>query len=96
MVLDIYGPSKNIKKSKGYLSILPAPGAFSVHTSIDKEMHRRKRKVLSHGLGDEALKAFEPELLVHIRLFCDKLGKNRQSQDADWTLSKNMADLCMR
>lgn len=64
MLLDIYGPSKNVKKSKGYLPILPAPGALSVHTSIDKEMHRRKPKVISHGLGDDALKAFEPKLLL--------------------------------
>lgn len=75
ILLDNYGPSKNVKKSKGYLPILPAPGAFSVHTSIDKKMHRRKRKVISHGLGDDAL-------------------ADKNSHDDNWTLSKNMTDMC--
>lgn len=91
---DIYGPLKNVKKSKGYLPILPAPGAFSVHTSIDKEMHRRKRRLISQGLGEDALKAFESELLTHIRLFCDKLAEDKQSDNEGWTLPKHMTDWC--
>lgn len=95
IILDIYGPSKNVKKSKGYLPILPAPGAFSVHTSMDKEMHRRKRKVISQGLGDDAVKAFEPEFLVHLRIFCDKLAGDKQNDDGNWTLPINMTDICI-
>ncbi|KAG6986541.1 hypothetical protein G7Y79_00078g099950 [Physcia stellaris] len=74
---DIYGQSRNVKKAKGYHAILPAPGAFSVHTAIDKDMHRHKRKVLAQGLSDDALKKFEPTLLACLSKFCEKLAEGQ-------------------
>lgn len=92
-MLDIYGQSRNVKKAKGYLALLPAPGAFSVHTAIDKEMHRRKRKVLAQGLSDDALKKFEPALLACLEKFCEKLCESQDNSE-DWTKAKNMTDWC--
>lgn len=91
---DIYGQSRNVKKSKGYLPILPAPGAFSVHTAIDKEMHRHKRKVLAQGLSDEALKRFEPTLLACVETLCEKLAEGQYESAEGWTKPKNMAHWC--
>ena len=92
--LDIYGPSRNIKKSKGYHALLPAPGAFSIHTAIDKSMHRRKRKVLAQGLSDDVLKMFEPALLACIKKFCEKLAESQNMSGEGWTQPKNMTHWC--
>ena len=92
---DIYGYGKNIKKSKGYLPILPAPGAWSVHTSIDKSMHGRKRRVISQGLSDDCIKDFEPAFIVHLRRFMEKILGVDTTVDADgWTDPINMTHLC--
>ena len=93
-MLDIYGQSRNVKKAKGYHAILPAPGAFSVHTAIDKDMHRHKRKVLAQGLSDDALKKFEPTLLACLSKFCEKLAEGQGDSEEDWTNPKNMTDWC--
>ncbi|KAL8792649.1 MAG: hypothetical protein Q9195_004777 [Heterodermia aff. obscurata] len=90
---DIYGPARNVKKAKGYSALLPAPGAFSVHTAIDKDMHRHKRKVLAQGLSDDALKKFEPALLACLEKFCEKLCGSQDSS-VDWTEAKNMTHWC--
>ena len=75
---DTYGALKNVKQSKGYLHILPAPGAYSVHTSIDKKMHQRKRRVLAQGLSDDVLKQFEPALSGCQETLCHKLAEDQQ------------------
>ena len=92
--LDIYGPSRNVKKSKGYHALLPAPGAFSIHTAIDKNMHRRKRRVLAQGLSDDVLKMFEPALHAIIKKFCGKLAENQNESSEGWTEPKNMTHWC--
>jgi len=92
---DIYGYGKNIKKSKGYLPILPAPGAWSVHTSIDKAMHGHKRRVISQGLSDDCIKAFEPAFLVHLRRFMNKIAPEATGvYDGSWSKPINMTPTC--
>ncbi|KAL6808086.1 cytochrome P450 [Trichoderma afarasin] len=92
---DIYGYRKNIQKSKGYLPILPAPGAWSVHTAIDKGMHGHKRRVISQGLSDECIKSFEATYLVHLRRFMNKiLGENTVVDSEGWTEAINMTPIC--
>ncbi|OCK81164.1 cytochrome P450 [Lepidopterella palustris CBS 459.81] len=90
---DIYH-SKHVKKSKGYLAIIPAPGAYSVHTSIDKAMHRHKRRVLTQGLSDDVLRKFEPTLMNHIHLYIQRLMEGHGTTAEGWTPPKNMTPYC--
>lgn len=53
--------------------MLPSKGAWSIKTTIDKDMHRHKRKLLSKALSDEALKRFEPALNEYVNVFSEKL-----------------------
>lgn len=53
--------------------MLPSPGAYNTFTSVDKEMHARKRKVMSQGLTDQCIRRFEPTLLAHVDVFIKRL-----------------------
>ena len=91
--LDIY-TAKDVKKSKGYLTIIPTKGAYSVHTAINKGMHRRKRMVISQGLSHDVLRTFEPSMMNHVRKFCDLLVSDYKLGEDGWTSAKNMTDFC--
>lgn len=68
----IYNSTK-VCKSRGYKAMLPSPGAYNTFTSVDKEMHARKRKVMSQGLTDQCIRRFEPTLLAHVDVFIKRL-----------------------
>src|SRR5690606_180096 len=65
---------KNVQKSSFYSVMPPYPHAFDTHNVIDKSLHGRKRRVLSQGFSEGALRAMEDQVLDHIRLFCKGLG----------------------
>lgn len=79
---DIYGFSKNVKKSKAYLPMVPNQKSWCTLTTINKDAHRIKRKIVSQSLSDHALKEFEPALHKHIDNFCHKLGKEIRASTA--------------
>ena len=89
---DIYGHSRNVKKSKAYLPIVYATGGFSILTSIEKDVHRNKRRLMSRWFSDDALDAFVPVMLSQIRIFCDKLLAGAATDG--WTEPKDMRDMC--
>lgn len=93
--LDIYGHCKNVRKSKAYLPMVPEEGAWCTLTCIDKSMHRCKRRLITQGLSDDALKAFEPSLLSHLDIFCRKLGGDLFQHNGTWTEPRNMNDYGM-
>ena len=76
--------------------MVPAPGAFSIHTAIDNGIHRFKRKVLSQGLSDQAMKIFEPTMLHQVDLFVKKLvGLQGSTADKDgWSPPMDMTQSC--
>ena len=91
---EIYN-SKDILKSQIYNTITPAPGAYSTFTAIDKETHRRKRRVLSQAFSDQAIKEFEPVILNHVDIFVNQLAKDIPSHDShdQWSTPLNMTPL---
>jgi Cytochrome P450 len=81
---DIYGFGKPFKKSDFYNAFPAIKGVYNTHNVINKTVHGRKRRVLSHAFSDHALKSMEGVMLLHIRRFCDVLagdiyGKERIS-----------------
>lgn len=76
--------------------MIPAPGAFNIFTAVDKDIHRFKRKVLSQGFSDQAIRAFEPTMLHHIDLFVKRIVKVQDDNDDKdgWSPPLNMTDFC--
>ena len=92
---DIYGFSKNVKKSKAYLTLVPDHNGWSTMTTIKKDAHRVKRKVVLQAFSDHALTNFEPALQKHIDSLCHRLVGANQSL-CDWTEGKTMHEWCKR
>lgn len=91
---DIYGFKANVRKSEFYDAFVhPAP---NTHNTRDKEVHARKRRVLSQAFSDSAVKGMERYVLSNIRTFCDAIGDLGREVDEKkgWTTPKNMADWC--
>jgi hypothetical protein len=68
---EIYGYGKYFRKSDFYNAFPAIKGVYNTHNAIDKTLHGRKRRVLSHAFSDNALKGMEDLMLSHIRRFCD-------------------------
>lgn len=74
-VPEIY-TSKDVQKSKGYTAMSIDQSAMNTHTSIDKAVHRRKRKLVSQAFSEQALRKFEPVILEQVMIFLDDLSKS--------------------
>lgn len=72
---DIYGHGKHFKKADFYNGFTAIKGVYNTHNAIDKVIHGKKRRVLSHAFSDSALKAMEDVMLIHIRQLCAVLGE---------------------
>ena len=97
----IYGHKANVRKSPFYLAFAAAPGIFSTHTAIDRYVHARKRRVMSHAFSDAALKSLEELTIVHVRDFVKKLTTedspaHTPSMDTEqgWTAPKDISSWC--
>ncbi|KAK4442620.1 Isotrichodermin C-15 hydroxylase [Podospora aff. communis PSN243] len=91
---EIYGFKANVRKAEFYDAFVhPAP---NTHNTRDKEVHARKRRVLSHAFSDSAVKEVERYILANIRTFCDAIGDLGRVIDEKkgWTTPKDMADWC--
>lgn len=91
-MLDIYYSKHQVKKSFGYETMIPAPGAYNVFTATDKAIHHHKRKLLNQGFSDKTLRAFEPTVLRQIMLYLRNLLKSREKQgkQASWSTPIDM------
>ena len=84
----IYGFRSNVKKASFYEAFPSTPKAVSVHSSIDKMQHARKRRVMSHAFSDQAIKSLEKYILANVRVGCELLGRKSNN----WTSEKNIGD----
>jgi cytochrome P450 len=95
---DIYGFKGNVRKSDFYSAFPATKDAYSTHSSIDRNQHARKRRVLSHAFSDAAIKSMENHVLGHVRQFCTNLGEKTGSsavvrdEKREWTPAKNISD----
>lgn len=94
----IYGHRANVKKSQFYSVFPPTKDTFNTHSSIDKDSHARKRRVLSHAFSDSAIKSMEKYILANIRSACQVIGNqvapSFDQKKAGWSAPLNMADWC--
>ena len=79
----------------------------SVFNAYDKAVHRRKRRMVSQGFSDLALRGSEPHVLEHVKQLCSRLlGPAEESESrlpkpmkdasAIWTEPKDLAEWGMR
>ncbi|KAA8650160.1 cytochrome P450 [Aspergillus tanneri] len=91
---DIYGHGKSFKKSQIYAAMVHrAPNTLTV---IDKKKHGKKRRVISQGFSDAALRNHEVTILEQIRHLCTQLGGGENGQEVPvgaWSPPKDMARL---
>ncbi len=95
----IYGGKPNTEKSQFYSVFPPKKELASIHSSIDKAAHARKRRVLSHAFSENAMKGREKYILDNIRSFCLKIGSqsaltDKSGAEEEWGNPLNMADWC--
>lgn len=89
---EIYGFRSNVGKAEFYDAFVHP--AANTHNTRDKEVHARKRRVLSHAFSDSAMKEMQRYILNNVRTFCEQIGAvDGQQVDAKgWTRPRNMAD----
>lgn len=80
----IYGFKANNRKADFYLLFSP-PGHPSLFNAISKEVHAKKRKVLSHAFSDKAMRSMEEYMLTHIRTFSAGLTSSKPINMCKWT-----------
>ncbi|OAA65353.1 cytochrome P450-like protein [Niveomyces insectorum RCEF 264] len=91
---DIYGFRANVAKSEFYDAFVhPTP---NTHNSRDKDVHARKRRVLSQAFSDSAIKEVERYILENVRTFCKEIGPGSggSPENKGWSSPKNMANWC--
>ncbi|RYC57620.1 hypothetical protein CHU98_g8576 [Xylaria longipes] len=89
---DIYGFKANVRKAEFYDAFAhPVP---NTHNTRDKNVHARKRRVLSQAFSDSAMKEMERYILANVRSFCEQIGLGASDDRKGWTVPKNMADWC--
>lgn len=91
---EIYAGSKNthVIKAKNY-EFLHDGGATSTHSVIDKTVHSRKRRVLSHAFSENALRSLETYMIQNVNSWLSILGDSQTTDKAQWSSPKNMTQL---
>ncbi len=65
----------------------------NTHNARDKDVHARKRRVLSQGFSDSVMKEMEHYILANTRTFCREVSRDASGEDG-WSTPKNMGDWC--
>jgi hypothetical protein len=83
---QIYGHKSNVRKSDFYSAFPANKHTFNVHSAIDKSLHARKRRVISHAFADSAIKSMEKYVIANIDLACDLIAEDvKKGQDQPWS-----------
>ncbi|KAI0116555.1 cytochrome P450 [Nemania sp. FL0031] len=68
----IYQNDDRITKASVY-ELITRNGVYSVFNTLDRELHRAKRKIVAQPFSDRAMRSFTPELLPHIDICLEQL-----------------------
>lgn len=60
----------------------------------DKKQHAQRRRIMSHGFSDAAIRSFEPRVQELIQTLCDLLIVKDASADSEWSAPQDMAPWC--
>ena len=69
---DIY-QNERLFKSQAYLVSQPLPDTYNLFNVIDKDLHRKKRRLIGQGVNEKAMREFEPVMNTHINTFVREL-----------------------
>lgn len=104
---EIYANGKNVSKSRGYDAMIHrAPNTLTLR---NKREHARRRRVMSQGLSDAALRSYQDIILGHVEKFINCLRDGGNSHDfpdgvqsastldvasQNWSPARKMSDWC--
>ncbi|CDM28612.1 Cytochrome P450 [Penicillium roqueforti FM164] len=88
-VMDIYGIGSRVRKSKVYETLVhQAPNTLTLR---DKKKHAQRRRIMSQGFSDAAIRSFEPRVLELVQRLCGILQGDLNSNDGKWSKGQDMA-----
>ncbi|KAL3420507.1 cytochrome p450 [Phlyctema vagabunda] len=85
---------RNVTKAREYLGMVHrTPSTF---TLLDKKEHAKKRRILSQGFSDSAVRAFEQSILDHVEKFCATMAPSpsHASSGQGWSQPVNISTWC--
>ncbi|KAF9873688.1 branched-chain-amino-acid aminotransferase [Colletotrichum karsti] len=101
----LYTNSRYTRKADNYLAFPRNPEKASLFSSINKQVHARKRRILRQGFSDSALKTAGVTIKKHVATLCqclefldnDKqegyiLSGKEKSQPGSWSKPKNFSE----
>lgn len=53
----------------------------NIFNEPDRELHRKKRRVIGFGISERAMRAFEPEMAQEVDVFLSQLLRSSQSEE---------------
>ncbi|KAH8588193.1 cytochrome P450 [Bisporella sp. PMI_857] len=89
---DIYGHQSNVIKSDVYNQMVHR--APNLVTLRDKALHGVRRRILSQGFSESALRGFEPAILTQIEKFTKKISPVGDKGNGKWSTVWNMSREC--
>ncbi|PVH95309.1 cytochrome P450 [Periconia macrospinosa] len=90
---DIYRDDK-LFKARSYVATQDDPKIPSILSAIDKQLHRRKKKIVGNGLSEKHLRQFEPTMMSHIDIFINQLLEASKSGEVvDMTIKSKYLGL---
>jgi hypothetical protein len=90
---QIYGPGKvNVKKGWWY-NVFPAvSNEWTTHSTIDREYHAYRRRIMSHAFSDKAIRNSEDFILENLRKWTKLLSAPKSTgKDDGWSEKRNLA-----
>ncbi|TGO14403.1 hypothetical protein BTUL_0053g00020 [Botrytis tulipae] len=97
---QIYNHKANVQKSSWYRVFY----GLSIFNIVDKEVHARKKRVMTQAFSDQAVRTMEPHISSAIRDWCTGLGArddlsssstsashSKELRPGDWSSPKDMA-----
>ena len=81
-IQDIYHDDR-ITKPVTYLANHSSAGVDNVWSSLDRGMHRQRRKLIGPALNDRSVKVFEPTINEQVDIFIRQLALGQDRQPID-------------
>lgn len=79
---DIYDNDR-ILKSHVYLVFMQSPGVYNMFNIIDKDAHRRRRKIIGQAINERSMRIFEPTMMKQVDIYIDQLHASSKSRDTE-------------
>ncbi|KAI1174894.1 cytochrome P450 [Nemania sp. FL0916] len=66
--------NERLTKPVSYLSNQAKPGSHNTWNSLDRDMHRRKRKLMAPAVNERSMKNFEPIIIEQVNIFLKQIA----------------------